>query len=235
MPKISLNQSTFSLNQVNSFSNPVLDIYGFTGYSEADDAIVVAFRGTVDIQNWIANIDAAQVNYQGCQGCLVHQGFYNAFQSIAAYLRKNVQSLQALFRDAKIYVTGHSLGGGLATLGALDIKEIFGRVDQFYSFGQPRVGNELLSTFFTNSIPSRFRVIHYADIVPHLPPQTPLPYAHFSFEIWYDTGMKTYKTCGAEQFKCSKSVLPFNWSTSDGDIKYYIRIPVPSLQKEEVI
>ena len=37
-------------------------------------------------------------------------------------MKENIQDLQALFRDANIYVTGHALGGGLATLGALEIK-----------------------------------------------------------------------------------------------------------------
>ena len=189
-----------------------------------DNAIVVAFRGTVNVQNWIANLDATQVTYQGCSGCLVHQGFYNAFQSVEAYLRKNVQTLLALFRDANIFVTGHSSGGGIATLAVLDLKEIFGTVDQFYSFGQPRVGNEAFANFFTSEIVKRFRVIHYADIVPHVPPQVPIPYAHFASEIWYDEKMATYKTCGAEEFKCSKSLLPYQWSTYDTDIKQYLKL-----------
>jgi putative lipase involved disintegration of autophagic bodies len=52
-----------------------------------------------------------------------------------------VQTLTALYRDANIWVTGFSLGGALGVLAALDIKEIFGKVNQFYSFGMPRVGN----------------------------------------------------------------------------------------------
>jgi len=33
------------------------------------------------------------------------------------------------YRDAKIIITGHSLGGAMAALCALDLKELFGRVD----------------------------------------------------------------------------------------------------------
>jgi hypothetical protein len=123
-------------------------------------------------------------------------------------------------------VTGFSLGSALAVFGALDLKQIFNHVDEFYSFGQPRVGNEIFAGYFTQQISTHFRVIHYADIVPHLPPQTPLPYSHFAYEIWYDENMRSYKTCGAEEFTCSKSLLPYKWSTSDHDIAAYVMIAV---------
>lgn len=157
-----------------------MDIYGFTGYSEQDNAIVAAFRGTVDIQNWIADLDANQINYPACGGCMVHQGFYNAFQGVQGYVKNDIQNLLAAHSNAKIWITGFSLGGALATVAALDIKSIFGHVDEFYSFGQPRVGNEAFASYFSSQISTRYRVIHYADIVPHLPPQLPISYSHFA-------------------------------------------------------
>ena len=175
-----------------------MDIFGYTGFSEEENAIIVAFRGTVDIQNWIANLDAQQINYPGCSGCLIHEGFYDAFQTVEGYVRKQVEALAAQYRDSKIYVTGFSLGGALATVAALDLKDIFGKVDQFYSFGQPRVGNENFASHFSSVISNHFRVIHYADIVPHVPPQIPIPYSHFAYEIWYNEAMTSFKQCGAE-------------------------------------
>lgn len=129
---------------------------------------------------------------------MVHQGFYNGFAGVEGYVRSNVQALLSTYRGAKIMITGYSLGGALAVIGALDMKMIFDHVDEFYSFGQPRVGNELFANNFVKQVGTHFRVIHYADIIPHLPPQTPLPYSHFAYEIWYDEGMQKYKTCGAE-------------------------------------
>ena len=43
-------------------------------------------------------------------------------------------------------------------------------VTTFYTYGQPRVGNALFATYF-KTILSEYRVVHYADIVPHLPPE----------------------------------------------------------------
>ena len=78
--------------------------------------------------------------------------------------------------------------------------------------------------FVEKSAPERYRVIHYADIVPHIPPQLPISYAHFSNEIWYDKAMKTFKKCGAEEYRCSKSLLPTQWSTKDHEINNYLQL-----------
>lgn len=68
--------------QTKAFNNSILNIFGYTGYSPEDNAIIVAFRSTVSIQNWIVDLDATQVPYPGCSGCQVHQGFYNAFAGV---------------------------------------------------------------------------------------------------------------------------------------------------------
>lgn len=45
-------------------------------------------------------------------------------------------------------VTGHSLGGALAILAAADIKSVGHKVDEVYTFGQPRVGNVAFSKWY---------------------------------------------------------------------------------------
>ncbi len=49
---------------------------------------------------------------------------------------------------AKIIVTGHSLGGSLAILAAADLHKTHGKIDQVYTFGQPRVGNAAFASYY---------------------------------------------------------------------------------------
>lgn len=80
---------------------------------------MVAFRGSVDFKNWLVNLDTVSVTYPGCSGCGVHKGFYNGYKAVSGAVKAEVSRLVSLYRNSKIIVTGHSLGGALAVLCAL--------------------------------------------------------------------------------------------------------------------
>jgi len=84
---------------------------------------------------------------------MVHQGFYNAYASVGGYVRTDVQKLLSLYRDAKLFITGYSLGAALATLCAADLHNVFSHIDNLYTFGSPRVGNEQFASLITSISP----------------------------------------------------------------------------------
>lgn len=137
----------------------------------------MAFRGSVDFTNWLYNLDTFTTSYPSCSGCNVHVGFYNAYKGVAPLVRNVVQKLLGLYRDAKLVITGHSLGGAMGVLCALDLKDIHGRVDELYTFGQPRVGNQNFANYLQSQITSYKRIVHYADTVVHVP-QSILGFKH---------------------------------------------------------
>ncbi len=78
-----------------------------------------------------------------------------------------------LTANSKIFITGHSLGAGLATLAALHISEIAKNkgIDtsiNLYTFASPRVGDETFATCF-DAIPSCYRVINSEDLIQAVP------------------------------------------------------------------
>lgn len=126
-------------------------------------------------------------------------------------------------------MTGHNLGGAFAILAGVDIKQLYQSTDAVYTFGQPRVGNAQFASFYSKQIPETYRVIHYADIIPHLP-AVQAGYAHSSTEVWYQSDMQNYSTCQGESPNCANSISPQAWSVSDNAITHYLYIrPTSSL------
>ncbi len=71
---------------------------------------------------------------------VVHTGFYDIFNQIKDTLTNVVVKHSNLYN--KIVVYGHSLGGALASLSALYLKQTVTSVPIYvYTFGKPRVGN----------------------------------------------------------------------------------------------
>lgn len=130
-----------------SFFSTAANIQGYAGYFPKHGAIIVGFRGSVDTKNWLYNLNTLTSSFPGCSGCRVHKGFYSAYKGVGPLVRSTVESLLAQFRDAKIIVTGHSLGGVMGVFCALDLKQTYGKVQYLYTFGQPRAGNQKFADF----------------------------------------------------------------------------------------
>ncbi len=216
----------YPLVNVKAFSNTTGDIQGFTGYSAKSNAIILSFRGSSNIQNWIINLSFNQIAYSRCGNCKVHNGFQTGWNTVKSTVISQIQALRALHRDAKIYVTGHSLGGALAVLAVPDVKDNFGAVADVLTFGQPRVGNSEFASWY-GSVATHTRVVHYGDIVPHVPPQAN-GYIHSGTEIWYDKAMQTYKTCQGDSTGCSNSLPATSLNTGDHSMDIYITLKVGS-------
>jgi len=119
-------------------------------------------------------------------GAQVHAGFWEAFCSVVELIKEWLEE-----QDPKlpVLVCGHSLGGGLATLccywlasadmpsakvcGLPSMKSHFcrrGRRISLWTFGAPRVGNQLfVNDLCSLGINDAWRIVNEDDIVPHLP------------------------------------------------------------------
>lgn len=157
---------------------------GLVGYSALYDAVVVAFRGSMDVTNWIDNMTFIKKRaYAAYPSVKVHQGFYWVYRSVADQLVPRVRELLAAHPNASVMVTGHSLGAAVAAICAFELEFLDKvQVEALYTFGEPRVGNADFSGVLHNSSIDVFRVTHFRDVVPHLPP-TWIGFQHTTREV----------------------------------------------------
>lgn len=129
------------------------------GYVNEVDRIVIAFRGSQNLYEWIDNANSRSLN--------IHPGFLSTCDIVWDSLYDHIVYLATiLYPNKKIILTGHSRGGALAVLMATYAKNIGLSVDKVYTFGAPRVTSKYTS--IQNSL-EHYRVENKEDPVAVLP------------------------------------------------------------------
>jgi hypothetical protein len=120
-----------------------------TNYNYNNREIIVAFRGTKKTKDWMSNFNIFKVKSSRIGiGGKTHQGITNIYLSaqdkIIESVRKLIPASRELQRNTQIFVTGHSLGGALATVCLIDMEKLMlGPNDPIcYTFASPRVGDK---------------------------------------------------------------------------------------------
>ncbi|MBX3434148.1 MAG: lipase family protein [Pirellulales bacterium] len=133
--------------------------------AETPDVLLVAFRGTESFGDWLADLNVRSVRRP--YGTL-HRGFYQAFQDVAEPLTASLtQRTAAAARP--LAITGHSLGGALATVAAAEYQWQFS-IANIYTFGQPRVGKGTFERRFSDFGLPFYRFVNDDDVVTRVPP-----------------------------------------------------------------
>jgi hypothetical protein len=145
------------------------------------DGIVVAFRGTLpptpvtisSLIDWWQDIVDSKPEHEGSIPGKVHHGFWDAINSIWPQIVEQVGQFQNRYPDKRLYLTGHSKGGPMASISAARIHFDQAKMLQpaaVYTYASPHPGDTgFVGHFPLSTIPvSRYE--NYLDIVPFLPP-----------------------------------------------------------------
>ena len=186
------------------------------GVDRRDETVFVSYRGTENINNWIHDADFVKTcPFEDLPTLCVEKGFHRWHLSL---LEAGVAEAVAEAANATGYralkTMGHSAGGAVAALLAFDVRrgnvlrDVGVGLHSIYTFGSPRVGNPEFADAWKlalGDVPS-FRLTHYRDIVPQLPPES-LHYRHIPTEVYYDENFTKVTVCdgSGEDSNCSDS------------------------------
>lgn len=128
------------------------------------DHYILAFRGTepTSLRDIKSDLDAKIIKCD--TGGRVHRGFHKALEEVSTDIQNYLDSEE--IEKKSLFITGHSLGGALATLAAKRLTFKYG-IAACYTYGSPRTGDEKWVDGLKTSI---YRVVNSADPVTMLPP-----------------------------------------------------------------
>ncbi|RMZ72284.1 lipase precursor [Pyrenophora seminiperda CCB06] len=158
------------------------DVTGFVAVDHTNQLIVISFRGSASLDNWRTNLDFDVTQTDICSDCTAHSGFWHSWLDARDRVLPAVQQASASFPRYRIAVTGHSLGGAIATLAAATLRNS-GYSVALYNFGSPRIGGSRIATYITNQPGGNYRVTHWNDPIPRLPLLT-MGFVHISPEYY---------------------------------------------------
>lgn len=196
------------------------------------DITWVIFRGTSDPVEWAQDFNAKQAILPQKQAILpqkhvapqkqlhlrnttvtpaVHAGFLEVYNNFRDEMYKLLESI----KPKKVIVSGHSLGGGVATICGLDLK-ISGYDVFTYTFAGPKAGDEVFCQLVTSSKLPLYRIVNGMDIVPTLPTSV-VPNYDNKEDLFF------YQHCGA--------VLEFNSNGKSIACNHLMPIYINALDK----
>lgn len=135
------------------------------------ERIIVVFKGTNNLEDDLNNLKFTVSDLDVRIPGKFHQGFYdilfdeNRYCNVISNINDHMYH-SPIDSEKFIYITGHSLGGALATLFYSYLQNnVLGYEFNLITFGSPKVGNPT----FANSITNCTRIVNERDLIPSLP------------------------------------------------------------------
>lgn len=188
--KTKFNMSEEGFGTVHPVEDTKTDTQGFIAKHDSRSDVVAAFRGTeMKLPDLLTDAKFLASGYsysKGIKGLLarifaskrVHSGFLKAYRNVREDVQTQVSDyLSWVEGDRRVLVTGHSLGAALATLCALDLREMLDTSGMestpviLYTFGSPRVGTARFANYHATRVVDSWRIVNDEDIVATVPPK----------------------------------------------------------------
>ena len=141
---------------------------------EHEDFLCIAFRGTDELADWLDNLNAFSTKELFGE---FHRGFWNSVEDVWKPINDKFRDLQQQ-RKRPLFITGHSLGGAMATIAAAKLIHEDKPFTSVYTFGQPRALTRETGLIFNAECRSRFFRFHNNNDIVTRAPARLMGYSH---------------------------------------------------------
>ncbi|KAJ9070835.1 hypothetical protein DSO57_1003300 [Entomophthora muscae] len=197
-----------------------METSGYVALDHTSKKIIITYRGTNNSANRVTNLKINTVPFRAVpkKNVQVHTGFLESATSLLPQTKKMIKEIKnnPKTKNYKYMFTGHSLGGAMAVLVAIQLKNDLGikwSDITIVTYGQPRTGNIPFAQWFNRQPVAVARVVNANDPVPHLLGGQTRYFAHHQHEIFldpsYKRGQKTPRLCSdkiLEDPSCSNRI-----------------------------
>lgn len=178
--------------QMSDFLGPTTSrvFYGYVAVGGTPSTAVVALRGTSTATEWWDDMHWDLVSFtRVASGGRVAQGFYDIYNTFGTSVPADQGSAPAsatfaadvagaategldLDPSVPLVVSGHSLGGALATLLVADLAANTPLKPQAWTFASPRVGDSTFAARYGGLSTVSWRIYNQVDVIPYFPNDT---------------------------------------------------------------
>ncbi|HTY34069.1 lipase family protein [Mycobacterium sp.] len=158
---------------------------GLICQDEKTGDVAIAIRGTEGMLEWMHDAEFLQVPCPFLAGAgHTEDGFTDMYVSLRTGAASGAPTVINTFAKlpfrqpvGSVTLCGHSLGGALATLLALDMAaNTKFTVAAVYTYGSPRTGDSLFARSYDQAVKNSWRIANRLDVITALPP--PIDYEH---------------------------------------------------------
>lgn len=147
-------------NKTNSY------FYIFYNNSSMD----ICFKGTSNIKDVYINLNIYPRSFIN-NDIKIHSGYLYKYLSLKDVLIEKINTIRNNNDIKEITFNGHSSGGAIANIAALDISYLYKDIYiNSITFGSPKIGNKYFVEEYNKNIKNSVRVVNNNDIIQYLPP-----------------------------------------------------------------
>jgi len=164
---------------------------------------IVAFRGSTTTVDWLHDFQIWRKSARYLKNAWVHAGFLKQYDTLRDQILSKIQ------RDKPIICCGHSLGGALSTIAALDLSLNSNKNTAkplhvtCCTFGSPRVGSAFFRTLFDKHVNCSKRCVFKKDPITFTP--LPIRFRHVAGVQYFDENgllSKESKESQSDECRC---------------------------------